>query len=101
MIKFEQRFLDSPYFIENREHLKGESYRFDTNRGGILSVIRNLGSYGYDQGKYEMAYIECEIVYEPLGYLTVDEVLTIVGYENGEDVNDIELIKSWKDSKGE
>lgn len=31
MIKFERRFLESPYFIEKYEFLLGEKYRFDTN----------------------------------------------------------------------
>ncbi|AVQ34404.1 hypothetical protein C7J88_09605 [Staphylococcus muscae] len=100
MIKFEKRFLKSPYFIEKYERFEGEKYEFSTNSGGILSVIRCLGSYGYERGEYEIAYIkEDGTVCEPLGYLSVDDVLTIVDYENGKEVENKELINCWEKKK--
>lgn len=102
MIKFEKRFLESPYFIKGYERLQGEKYEFTThNHFDYLNVIRCMASYGYDKGLYEMAYIEgCGAICEPLGYLSVDDVLTIVRYENGEKVENSELINCWENSKG-
>ncbi|UXR77650.1 hypothetical protein [Staphylococcus sp. IVB6227] len=101
-MKLEVAFLERDEYIEHKHLHDGIQYIFSTGTGRKLSVVRHWVSYGSDKGYYEMARVKANgHVSEPLGYLTVDEVLTIVGYENGEDVNDIELIKSWKDSKGD
>ncbi|MCS4487210.1 hypothetical protein [Staphylococcus americanisciuri] len=96
MPKFETRFLESPYLIFEREWLDGERYRFRTESPYVLSVIRNRYSYGGEQGLFELAIVlPNNYVCEPIGYLTVDEVLAILDYENGKDVES-EIIREWK-----
>lgn len=101
-IRFQEPFINSPYLLSHRVHFDGEKYDFRTNTDDILSVVRFKGSYGheyncheYKSNKYEMARIKANgKVCEPLGYLTVDDVMEIVGYENGSN-NNSDLIEYW------
>ncbi|MCS4486364.1 hypothetical protein [Staphylococcus americanisciuri] len=96
MPKFETRFLESPYLIFEHEWLDGERYEFRTESPYILSVIRNSYSYGGEQGLFELATVlSNNCVCEPIGYLSVREVLEIVEYENCKD-DEIEIIREWK-----
>ena len=70
---------------EINEHYGGiqKTYKFDNGYGA--SVIRHKGSYGYAQGKWELAVLEGDelcytspITEDVIGHLTEDEVESIL-----------------------
>ena len=70
---------------EINEHHGGiqKKYKFDNGYGA--SVIRHKGSYGYAQGKWELAVLEGDelcytspITEDVIGHLTEDEVESIL-----------------------
>ena len=70
---------------EINEHYGGiqKTYKFDNGYGA--SVIRHKGSYGYAQGKWELAVLEggelcytSPITEDVIGHLTEDEVESIL-----------------------
>lgn len=87
--------IDIPFskVFDNEFKLLGESFthrfKFDNNYGA--SVIKHIGSYGYEKDLFELAVIhfdengESELCYETqitddiLGCLSNDEVLDILG----------------------
>lgn len=72
------------------EEMSGENYKFVFPNGYGASVVKSIGSYGYNQGLYELAVLikntdddyelcySTEITNNVLGYLTNEEVLEIL-----------------------
>lgn len=99
MPRFEISFLESPYLLYKYEKLGGEGYNFKAELPYLLSVVRFYGTYGYENGLFELAIVlPNKKVCEPIGHLSVYDVLDILDYENGKDL-DNEIIRKWKESK--
>lgn len=72
------------------ENIPEENYKFVFPNGYGASVVKGIGSYGYEQGLYELAVLikesdnNYELCYDTsitdnvLGYLTNNEVLEIL-----------------------
>lgn len=72
------------------EEMPEENYKFVFQNGYGASVIKHIGSYGYERGLYELAVLikitdddydfcySTPITDNVLGYLTNDEVLEIL-----------------------
>lgn len=72
------------------EEMLGENYKFVFPNGYGASVIKHIGSYGYEHGLYELAVLikvadddydfcySTPITDNVLGYLTNDKVLEIL-----------------------
>ena len=72
----------SRYLVETNDHYGGiqRIYKFPNGYGA--SVIRHKGSYGYDQGLWELAVLEddklcysTDIANDVIGYLSNEEVI--------------------------
>lgn len=82
-LNFENRFLSCPHLMEHGDLHDGEQYIFDTRDDYLLSVVRHSYSYGHEKGLYEMAKLSGgNVISEPIGWLSVDEVLEKVEDEN-------------------
>ena len=70
---------------EINEHYGGIQKTYKLDNGYGASVIRHKGSYGYAQGKWELAVLEGDelcytspITEDVIGHLTEDEVESIL-----------------------
>lgn len=72
------------------DNLEGENYKFIFPNGYGASIVKHFGTYGYEQGLYELAVLkkvtdnkydlcyDTSITDDVIGYLANDEVLEIL-----------------------
>lgn len=91
MLKYEKfKEYEVPPESIGFDEISGENYKFIFPNGYGASVVKSIGSYGYEQGLYELAVLikendnNYELCYDTsitdnvLGYLTNDKVLEIL-----------------------
>ncbi|MCD9066005.1 hypothetical protein LQ944_02570 [Staphylococcus pasteuri] len=87
-MKFEDRFLKSSNLVKHQKLHDGVQYIFKGSQSDTYySVVRHHVSYGHERGLYELA--KCvqvdginQVIEEPIGWLSIDEVLEKVEQEN-------------------
>lgn len=81
---FDEKLLNHKSLVKHHKLFDGVQYIYKLNGCTNYSVVRHWGSYGSEEGLYEVAPIvfddDGSIVVdgEPEGYLTVEEVLEIL-----------------------
>ncbi|MEB6231424.1 hypothetical protein [Mammaliicoccus sciuri] len=80
---FDDKLLNHKNLVKHHELFDGVQYFYRVNDYTSYSVIRHSCSYGGNKGFYEVAPIalyenEFDIKGEPIGWLTVDEVLEML-----------------------
>ncbi|MDS3898530.1 hypothetical protein [Staphylococcus hominis] len=86
----ENKFLSNKNFIRHQRLYDGMQYLFkEDDTDNYFSVVKHQFSYGYKEGLYELA--KCKqinginhLISEPIGYLSVEQVLEII---NGGTIN--------------
>ncbi|KPG91042.1 hypothetical protein QP635_05400 [Staphylococcus hominis] len=87
----ESKFLSNKNFIRHQRLYDGMQYLFkEDDTDNYFSVVKHQFSYGNTEGLYELA--KCKqinginhLISEPIGYLSVEQVLEII---NGGTIND-------------
>lgn len=90
---------DTDVSMQNRVGVVNEPgirYRVKFNNGLGASIIKNSGSYGYEEDLWELAILgtDGKIIYpegyeDPFGYLTEEDVYTILNYIKEDRVNEL------------